>query len=141
MRKFWLTLFATALLLIGGAATAGAQMHGGRGGGFHGGHFHGGRFNNFHTNFRVFFGAPFFWWGAAYYPYYYPYSYFGGSYASPIYGDPGSATYVQQYSGTAAQSGGGEYWYYCTAPVGYYPQVRDCAKSWLRVVPDGSRMR
>ena len=92
----------------------------------------------------MFIGAPAFWWGAPYYPYYYPYSYYDGySYPGPVYGDPGPTTYIQQYSGTAAQSGagqggGGEYWYYCTDPAGYYPQVQNCAKGWLKVVPDGS---
>jgi hypothetical protein len=151
MRKIWLALFAAVPLLLGGEGAASAQMHGGGGGwrggggGWHGEHFHdgrffhGGRFNNFHTNFRVFIGAPAFWWGAPYYPYYYPYSYYGGSYATPVYGDPGSATYMQQYGGARAQSSG-EYWYYCTDPAGYYPQVRNCAQGWLKVVPDGSPM-
>jgi hypothetical protein len=145
MRKLWLALFAAVALLIGGVGTASAQMHGGGGGshggggGWHGGHFHDGRFHHFHTNFGVFIGAPAFWWGAPYYPYYYPYSYYDGySYPGPVYGDPGPTTYIQQDSGTAGQSSGGGYWYYCTDPAGYYPQVQNCAKGWLKVVPDGS---
>ena len=147
MRKLWLILFATVLALVGGVGMANAQMHGGGGGwhggggGWHGGHFHNGRFHHFHTNFSVFLGTPFFWLGAPYYPYY-PYSYYDGSYAWPVYGDPGPTTYIQD-SGTAAQSdtsqsSGGEYRYYCTDPAGYYPQVENCAKVWLKVVPDGS---
>jgi hypothetical protein len=155
MRKLWLALFATVALLVGGVGTASAQMHGGGGGshgggggfhggggGWHGGHFHDGRFHHFHSSFSVFFGAPFFWLGAPYYPYYYPYSYYDGSYAWPVYGNPGPTTYIQQDNGTAAQSGasqaGGEYRYYCTDPAGYYPQIQNCAKVWLKVVPDGS---
>jgi hypothetical protein len=148
MRKLWLTLFATVLLLVGGVGMASSQMHGG-GGGRHDGHFshdgrffHDGRFHHFHSSFSVFFGAPFFWLGAPYYPYYYPYSYYDGSYAWPVYGNPGPTTYIQQDNGTAAQSGasqaGGEYRYYCTDPAGYYPQIQNCAKVWLKVVPDGS---
>jgi hypothetical protein len=148
VRKLWFALFAAVPLLVGSIGAANAQMHGGGGGGgwhggggFHGGHFHdgrffhGGRFNNFHTGFRVFIGAPFFWWGAPYYPYYYPYSYYGGYYASPMYGDPGSTAYVQQYGGNGDQSSGSEYRYYCADAAGYYPQVQNCAKGWLTVVP------
>ena len=161
MRKLWLALFATVALLLGGVGTASAQMHGGGhggggggwhggdggwhggGGGWHGGHFHDGRFHHFHTNFGVFIGAPAFWWGAPYYLYHYPYSYYDGSDAWPFYGDPGPTTYIQQDSETAAQSSAGqssgaEYQYYCTDPAGYYPQVQNCAKGWLKVVPDGS---
>jgi len=152
MRKLWLALFATVPLLFGGVGTASAQMRGGGGGGWHsggggwhGGHFHDGRFHRFHTNFRVFIEAPAFWWGAPYYPYsyHYPYSYYDDSYAWPVYGGPGPTTYIQQDSGTAAQTGagqssGGEYWYYCTDPAGYYPQIQNCVKGWLKVVPDGS---
>ena len=155
MRELWLALFAAVALLLGGVGAASAQMHGGGnggwhggGGGWHGGHFnngrffHGGRFNSFHTNFRVFIGGPAFWWGAPYYAYSYnyPYSYYDGSYASPVYGDPGPTSYIQQYGETWVQSSAGEYWYYCTDPAGYYPQVRNCARGWLKVVPDGSPM-
>ena len=142
MRELWLALFATVALLVGGVGTASAQMHGG-GGGWHGGHF---RDGHSHGNFRVFIGAPAFWWGAPYYPSYYPYSYYDGySYPGPNYGDLGPTTYIQQDSGTAAQSGagqtsGGGYSYYCPDPAGYYPQVQNCAKGWLKVVPDGSPM-
>ncbi len=80
------------------------------------------------------------WWGAPYYPYYYPYSYYGGSYVAPTYGDQGPATDIQRYGDSGAQSDEGEYWYYCTDPAGYYPQVRDCAKGWLKVVPDATPM-
>src|SRR5512140_3196897 len=107
MRKLWLAFFATVALLVGGVGAASGQMqrsgggggwHGGgwHGGGWHGGGWHGGHFHDghFHGNFRVFIGAPFFWWGAPYYPYYYPYSYYGGySYPGSVYGDLGPTTY------------------------------------------------
>jgi hypothetical protein len=132
MRKLWLAFFATVALLVGGFGTASAQMHGGGGGGshgsgggggwhggggggwhgggggWHGGHSHYGRFHHFHTNFGVFIGVPAFWWGAPYYPYYDPYSYYDGYfYPGPVYSIPGSPTYVQQYGGTTGQSSGG----------------------------------
>ncbi len=102
MRRLWLALFvAVPLLVVVGIGTASAQMHGSgnasarhapgsgawHGGGWHGGashagqfhdgrfFFHGRRFNGFRTNFRVFIGAPAFWWGAPSYFYYYPYAY------------------------------------------------------------------
>ena len=27
------------------------------------------------------------------------------------------------------------YWYYCRQPAGYFPYVKDCNQSWLKVVP------
>src|SRR5438034_10398844 len=110
MSKVWLAFFAALTLLLGGIGSASAQMHGGgggahgsgwhAGGGWHGRQFHegrfpSGRFNHFHRNFAVFIAAPGFWWGAPYYPYYYPYSYYSGSYVAPTYGDQGPATYIQ----------------------------------------------
>ena len=141
MRKLWSALLATVPLLIGGVGTASAQMHG-DGGGWHGGHFHDGRlfrdgrFHHAPTNFGVFTGTPAFWWGAPYSPV----SYYDRPYTWPVYGDPGPATYMQQYGSTAAQSGagqtsGGEF-YDCTDQAGYYSQVQTCAKGGLKVVPD-----
>ena len=96
MSKPWLALLAAVPLLVVGIGTASAQMHGGgnargghahRSGAWHGGDwhgsqfhdgrffFHGRRFNSFRTNFRVFIGAPAFWWGAPSYFYSYPYAY------------------------------------------------------------------
>ena len=139
MRKLWLALFATVTLLLGGVATASDQMHGGSGG-RHGGHSHDGRFHHFDRNAGVFIGAPAFWWGPTYD---YPVSRYDGPYASPVYGDPGSTTYIEQYSGTAARSGtsqtrGGEL-YDCTDQVGYYLQLQTCAKGWLKVPDDHAR--
>jgi hypothetical protein len=83
----------------------------------------------------VLIGAPAFWWGA---PYDYPVS--DGPHAWQVYGAPGPATYLQKYSGTAAQSGagqarGGEL-YDCTNPAGNRQQVQTCAKGGLKIVPD-----
>ena len=72
----------------------------------------------------------------AYYPYYYPYPY---SYYDPsaVYIDNDPPVYVERDTGAGVQREG-EYSYYCTDPAGYYPQVPNCNKAWLKVVPDGS---
>jgi hypothetical protein len=137
MRKVFLAFLGMVALPLAGVGTASAAMQRGVGNGFHGGHFHDGHFHDghFHRNF-VFIGAPFFWWGAPYYAYY---PYYDGYYLpGPAYGDLGPTTYIQRDGTTAAQSSGGGYSYYCTDPAGYYPQVQNCAKGWLKVVPDGS---
>jgi len=141
MTKLWLALFIMAALLVGGAGTASAQMRSG-GGSWQGRHlhdrsFHDGRFHRPHTNFGMLIGAPALWWGA---PYYAASSY-DGPYASPVYGDPDPATYIQKYSGTAAQSGtaqarGGEF-YDCTEQARNRSQVQNCARGGVKIVPDG----
>jgi len=147
MRKLWLALFAMIPLLVGGVGTANAQMHGAGGRhGVDGGHFHDGRlshdarFQHFHTNSRMFGVTPAFWWGAPYYQDYYPVSFYDGSSAWPIYGEPGPMTYTQPDRGPVTRSGAGQssrsrYWNYCSEPAGYYPQVQNCANGWLKVVP------
>src|SRR4029077_12370667 len=112
------------------------------GGGWHGGHFHDGRlfrdgrFHHVPTNFGVFTGTPAFWWGVPYSPV----SYYDRPYTWPVYGDPGPATYMQQYGSTAAQSGAGQTKrrdsHDCTDKAGYYSQVQTCSKGGLKVVPD-----
>ena len=142
MKKLLVTFSAAALALFGGMGVSYAQSHGGfhgggggfhGGGGFRGGHFHGGHVR---SSFGVFIGAPAFWWGPAYYPYYYPYPY---SYYDPsaVYIDNDPPVYVERDTGAGVQREG-EYSYYCTDPAGYYPQVPNCNKAWLKVVPDGS---
>jgi hypothetical protein len=43
-----------------------------------------------------------------------------------------STRYIQR---SADDSPTQQYWYYCTAPQGYYPWVRECQGSWVRVIP------
>jgi hypothetical protein len=145
----------------GGGGGWNGGWHGGGGswnGGWHGGGWHGG------TRFGVFFGFPGTWWWPAYYPYgaypyygyygyggypyyggYYGGGYYGGGYYGASGGDPGDVVYVQRDTAPAAPSAPamrssppGEYSYYCIDPPGYYPQVQQCTKAWLKVVPDGS---
>jgi len=158
MKRFAMIVLA-AMTLVGGIGVANAQMHGGsRGGsvasgGWHGGgSWHGGGnwnggWHGGHTRFvvGVGFGAPFWGWGwwpgywpgyycPAYYPAYpaYPYTYEPYSYdAYP------SGTYIEQNAPTPSPARG-DYSYYCPDPAGYYPQVRTCAKGWLRVVPQNA---
>ena len=155
MRKLFVTLFALAFALLGGIGVSYAQSHAGgghggwhggggawhggggishgggawHGGGWHGGH-HGG---HFHGSFGVVVGAPWYWWGWG--PAYYPYPYYYPTYY-PAYYDDAPTVYVEKDRGGTAE---GQYSYYCTDPAGYYPQVANCNKEWLKVVPDGSR--
>ena len=50
----------------------------------------------------------------------------------------GPTVYIQQQPGAPVQAAPQQYSYYCTDPAGYYPQVPNCNKPWLKVVPDGS---
>ena len=147
----------------GGGGNWNGGWHGG-GGNWNGG-WHGGNWNNWrggwHGNVGVWFGFPGTWWWPAYYPYgaypYYGYAgypyyggyygggYYGGGYYGASVGDPGDVVYIQRDSAPAApsapatrRSGPGEYSYYCIDPPGYYPQVPQCTRPWLKVVPDGS---
>ncbi len=65
----------------------------------------------------------------------------------PAWGDPTPQTrlFVEQDQAPAdaapstsaavpATSPGG-HWYYCTAPAGYFPYVKDCSEPWLKVIP------
>ena len=132
---------------VGGGHNAGAFRGGGHGG-FHGGHggFHGG------TRIGIGIGFPGFFWGAGFgypyypyyagYPYYASYPYYAGyqSYYpdEPVYAQPGPSTYIQRDMSSGAQGGEGQYSYYCPDPAGYYPQLQNCPKGWLKVVPEGS---
>jgi hypothetical protein len=160
-------LFAVvaALGLALGSGTALAQHNGGGGhssGGWHGGGGHGGGWHGGHggSHFNIGIGFPGFYWGPGWgypyygyygYPYYASYPYYAGypSYYSdePVYADPAPGTYIQRdmNSGTPSRGapvGEGQYSYYCPDPAGYYPQLQNCPKGWLKVVPDaGPRPR
>lgn len=58
---------------------------------------------------------------------YYPPPYY--DYPPPVYiPPPPPPVYIEK---EPAQS----YWYYCTAPPGYYPTVSECPGGWLKVLP------
>ena len=69
------------------------------------------------------------WWGP--WPYYYP-SYY------PNY-PPEQRIIVEQpemyVQPTPQAEGVQSYWYYCKAPQGYYPYVKQCPSGWMKVVP------
>jgi hypothetical protein len=55
-------------------------------------------------------------------------------YDAPIYPYPGYVAdeYVDDYSD---DYDGGQYWYYCQNPAGYYPYVQRCGNPWQPVPP------
>jgi hypothetical protein len=128
----------------------GGGGHGGwRGGGGHGGWQggHGGWRGG--TRIGIGFGFPGFYWGGWGYPYYAGYPYYSSypyyaaypySYSDePVYGEPGPSTYIQRDSAPqGSQGSAGQYSYYCPDPAGYYPQLQNCPKGWLKVVPENS---
>jgi hypothetical protein len=136
----------------GGGGGYGGGWHGGGGGswhgggGWHGGGWHGGGWHGsgFHGSIFIgpywgWYGYPYYW-GYPYYSYYwgypndggYPYPYAYDAYDVPysMYGPAASAPYAERSPDNTPV-----YWYYCTAPSGYYPYVRNCSKPWMRVVP------
>lgn len=164
MKRILLAMVA-ALALAVGTGTAFAQHRGGghdggarHGGGGHGGGGHGswhGGHGGWHggTRIGIGFGFPGFYWGSWGYPYYAGYPYYSSypyyatypnsySYSDePVYGEPGPSTYIQRDMNSAPQSsqgGAGQYSYYCPDPAGYYPQLQNCPKGWLKVVPENS---
>jgi hypothetical protein len=102
-----------ALALTAIALDAEARGRGGSGGrgGAHAGHGH----HFHHGGARVFVGAGFVAWPAAYYwpGYYYP----------PAYYAPAAVMPAPQY------------WYYCAAAAAYYPYVQSCPDGWELVLP------
>ena len=129
----------------GGWHGGGGGWHGG-GGGWHGGGWHG---SGWHGSVGIYVGPGWGWgwygypyyagypyyWG---YPYYAGYSYYGGypyyPYYAPYsaYAPAASVPYVEQ---SAPSTTAPVYWYYCTAPSGYYPYVKNCSRAWMKVLP------
>jgi hypothetical protein len=154
------TVAALGLALGSGTALAqhnggGGGWHGGGGGhgGWHGGGGHGGWHGG--SRFNIGIGFPGFYWGPGWgypyygyyggYPYYSSYPYYAAypySYSDePVYADPAPGSYIQRDMNSAPQApqgGAGQYSYYCPDPAGYYPQLQNCPKGWLKVVPENS---
>ena len=87
-------------------------------------------------------GYPGYYWGSPYYAnaYGYPYGYTVAT--TPLQGWNDEVAYVQQSqtfstNPAPAQPAAG-YWYYCTAPAGYYPYVQQCARPWVQVQPQAA---
>jgi len=133
---------ATAACVWAAAANL-AYAGGGHGGGGHGGGWHGG--GHVHGSVGIYvgpywgfgYGYPYGWgypyaWGYPYYAGYPDYPYDGYYAPDAAYPPATSVPYVEP----SAQPAAPVYWYYCTAPAGYYPYVNTCSKSWMRVSPD-----
>lgn len=122
---------ALAVALLGGFAHEAAAR----------GHVHG--------RVGVYIGAPVVvggYWPYRYYgyPYGYPYGYSYGYYPPAVVTSP--PVYIEQapQAVPAPQAGGpaapaASYWYYCKAPDGYYPYVKECPGGWQAVAPQPSR--
>jgi hypothetical protein len=162
MKRILLAMVAGLALAVG-SGTALAQQHSGGGHGGGGGHSGGGHggWNGGHGGWHggarigIGIGFPGFYWGPGWgyygypyyagYPYYSSYPYYAAypySYSDePVYGEPGPSTYIQRDMNSApqgSQGGAGQYSYYCPDPAGYYPQLQNCPKGWLKVVPENS---
>ncbi len=130
MKRFVL-LFITSLMIFtvsSGYAGGGGGHGGGHGGGGHGGghgwgghgggHGWGGHGGGLYFGFGGYYPRPYY-----YYPPYYP--------VRVIRRTPATSTiYVERQEQVKPA-----YWYYCTEPKGYYPQVERCSTNWLQVVP------
>lgn len=130
MKKLMMLWFAAIALILSAAtntAVARNDAAHSNGEGFHGNaagmHHDGGRhiearhgfhrFHDFNGRSRVIVGGPFFW--------------------SPLYVDPAFYPGTTSLIYVAPATG---YSYYCSNPVGYYPDVPNCPGGWLQVVPE-----
>ncbi|GHU39283.1 hypothetical protein AGMMS50256_39100 [Betaproteobacteria bacterium] len=131
MKKQWIAI--VALFLLGPVAVGNAfadRRHGGRG---HGHGYHG--YSHSRVDVGVLIGSPF--WSPRYYPapYYYP-SYYP-TYHPPVVIErqtPPVYVEIEQSSPVESRAQAG-YWYYCQSPSGYYPEVQECPKGWVKVPP------
>ena len=99
-----------------------------------------------HVRFGVTIGP--YWGWPGYYPppYSPPYYYPPYPYYPPVVVQQQAPVYIEQQSAPAAPpappapvaAAPANYWYYCTAPKGYYPYVRECPGGWQRVLPQPS---
>lgn len=73
--------------------------------------------------------GPLFWPLVAPWPYYY------GPRGVVVQGGP--TEYVENGASGAEFEQGGDWWYYCRKPKGYYPKVERCPGGWEKVPPGG----
>lgn len=135
----------------GSHAQGGGSWHGG--GDWHGGGWQGGRHGFWGPRIGFSFGFPAYsYWGPGYYPYAYGYPYpYAYSYDDGYGYDSTPQVYIQRDTGDAVapaparspeySSRPPEYSYYCTDPAGYYPQISNCPRGWLKVVPNNGGPR
>lgn len=109
-----------ALFLIGSLATSDAFARRYRGHGWHG-----------HSRVGVgvvVVGSPFYWGPRYYPPPYYPPVIIERR-APPVYIEQSPPVVVSPQTRVAG------YWYYCQSPSGYYPEIRECPRGWVKVPP------
>ncbi|WP_136516296.1 hypothetical protein [Geomonas edaphica] len=88
-----------------------------------------------HFSGSVWIGPGWGYYDPFFYPYYYNYPAYPYYYSPPTVVAPQEP---QEYISpdTQQEQEGGQYWYYCRKPQGYYPYVERCPGGWLKVVPD-----
>lgn len=141
MKRF-MNVFLTILLIFiaptiyaggggghgGGGHGGGGHYGGGHGGGHYGGHRGGGHFGGLYLGFGFggYYPRTYGYYSPYYAPYYPPYYPVRVIRSAPVR----STVYIEK-----PEQAEPAYWYYCTDPKGYYPQVERCASDWLQVVP------
>ena len=111
-RSAWISLLAFALVLVVAAPSLAWRGHRA----FHHGH--------------VFIGVgPAFWWDPWWYypPYYYS--------PPPTVVVQEPPVYVQREPVPSPDAPADSYWYYCPSAKGYYPYVKTCPETWVKVSP------
>jgi len=122
------------LLLAAGGVWDEAEADRGRRGrphhhhhGFHGRPFHGPRAfvgPRLHVGPRVY----------PYYSHYYHGGYYYG-YAPPVVVTPPPVVVTPPPTSYVDREPASQYWHYCQAPAGYYPDVQQCPGGWVQVPP------
>lgn len=86
---------------------------------------------HFDAHFGVMIGPD---WGPGYFPMS-PYGYYPPYYPPVLVAPPPPPVYIEQPQAPAAAPAPSDYWYYCAAPKGYYPYVKECPGGWQKVAP------
>ena len=86
---------------------------------------------HFDAHFGVMIGPG---WGPGYFPMS-PYGYYPPYYPPVLVAPPAPPVYIEQPQEPAAAPAPSDYWYYCAAPKGYYPYVKECPGGWQKVAP------
>ncbi len=142
----------------GGGGSWNGGWHGGGGSwnnGWHGGWNTGWRGGCWNCGWRgntwvgVSFGLPGTWWWPGVAPVWGGWGWGWGPQvvSTPTFVDQGPVVFIQRdqvvdgaYSSAppARSAPANEFWHYCIDPPGYFPQVQQCNKEWLKVVPNNN---
>ena len=145
----------------GGSWNGGSWNNGWHGGSWNNG-WHGGSWNNgWHgTAWRgcwncgwnggwwgISFGFPGWWWPGVAPGWGWGWGWAPQVVSTPTYVDQGPVTFIQRdqvvdgaYSSASPvpSAPANQFWHYCIDPPGYFPQVQQCNKEWLKVVPNNN---